>query len=338
MNLTVAIPTYNRNETLLEHLSHLLPQLEGRARLLILDNASPQPVAETLAPLLAKYPRADCRIVRHAANVGGNANILRCIELCETEWVWLLGDDDIAKPDAIATIRRHCAEYPNALFINFYSAAEPYVRRETVVAHGLANLVEKIDRFGNVLFLSCGVYRAPALRGQLKIGSHYVYSCAPHVVLVLASAGDDGECVMSADEVVSWGGPPPVSQQFPNVSVLLGMGTLLELPMPTRVRHQLAERMLDTIRSWVPIRALFSQLLIATCRGGDGAEARFIYGQVRRRLYSLDANPLRRLEMLVYGMLLHVPRLSFILLSVPYRVARGRAFGSLEAQSRWGRV
>jgi GT2 family glycosyltransferase len=38
MDLTIAIPTYNRNELLLRHLAHLLPQLNERCRLLILDN------------------------------------------------------------------------------------------------------------------------------------------------------------------------------------------------------------------------------------------------------------------------------------------------------------
>ena len=50
--ITIAIPTYNRNRTLKENLRLLLPQLTDRCRLLIIDNCSDTPVAETLADLL----------------------------------------------------------------------------------------------------------------------------------------------------------------------------------------------------------------------------------------------------------------------------------------------
>ena len=293
---------------------------------------------ETLADLLAQYPDADCQIIRHRANIGGNSNILRCLELCETEWVWLLGDDDFAKPDAVKTILSHLAEYPASFFVNFYSAAEPYTRGQTFVTQGQSEFVTRMDHFGNVLFLSCGVYRVPALRKQLNIACQYTYSAAPHMALLLASLGETGEACFSAGQVVEWGGPLPAEQQFPNLSVMLGMATLLELSMPPDVRRALAQRILVTLVHWLPKRNIFGQLLVMAERDGDGAEARFTFDQIRARLYYYERGFWPRLTTRFYAFLLRFPRLSFALFSIPYRLLKGRAFGSLPEQSRWGRV
>ena len=338
MILTIAIPTYNRNEILLKTLESLLPQLAHRTRLLVLDNCSKVPVAETLTALLASYPEADCRIVRHRANVGGNTNILRCFELCETEWMWTLGDDDVAKPDAVETILREIAEHEDCVFMNFYSSAEPYVRSQTYLTHGIADFVNRMDNFGNVLFLSCGVYRIAPLLPQLNIACHHTYSCAPHIALTLASLGKSRGCCFSARQVVDWGGPLPAEQQFSNLSVCLGMATLLELSMPSAVRRALGQRMLSTLNYWMAKRNLFGLILVAAVKDRDTAGARFTFDQIRSRIYYYEKGLVPRLATRLCALLLRNPPLVFALLSVPYRLWKGRNFGSLPEQNRWDRV
>src|SRR5262245_2262452 len=100
--LTIAIPTFDRNDLLCTHVTRLLPQLTPEVRLTILDNSSPRPVSEDLARLLEKNSEAKVDIVRHQFNIGAAANILRCIELCQTPWIWILGDDDQPLDNAVA--------------------------------------------------------------------------------------------------------------------------------------------------------------------------------------------------------------------------------------------
>ena len=101
MHLTIAIQTYNRPNELLVLLHRLLPMLDSRCKVLIVDNCSEEPVAEKQRRVLGDWPRVDLTIVRNRVNVGGGANILRCFELCQTEWLWVLGDDDLPTEGAV---------------------------------------------------------------------------------------------------------------------------------------------------------------------------------------------------------------------------------------------
>lgn len=83
--LTIAIPTYNRSALLGATVKKLLPQVTNKCKLVIVDNASPDPVANVLKDLIVKYPKADIQIHKNRFNVGGACNQMRCFELCDTE-------------------------------------------------------------------------------------------------------------------------------------------------------------------------------------------------------------------------------------------------------------
>ena len=66
--LTIAIPTYNRGEQLLRTLGRLLPQLDERCELLVIDNHSDHPVAAVLAGVTSTRPEVPVRIIRNPSN------------------------------------------------------------------------------------------------------------------------------------------------------------------------------------------------------------------------------------------------------------------------------
>ena len=55
MKLTIAIPTYNRNEILKANLGKLLPQVTKECRVIIFDNCSDVPVKDSIQNLLEVY-------------------------------------------------------------------------------------------------------------------------------------------------------------------------------------------------------------------------------------------------------------------------------------------
>jgi glycosyltransferase involved in cell wall biosynthesis len=93
MRLTIYIPTFQRPE-LRTCLDSILPQLTDDCRLIVSDN-DPQQSARPLCQ--------DHRIlyIYNHLNVGADANCLRGITSASTEYVWVLGDDDIVLPGAI---------------------------------------------------------------------------------------------------------------------------------------------------------------------------------------------------------------------------------------------
>ncbi|RZK28376.1 MAG: glycosyltransferase family 2 protein, partial [Hymenobacter sp.] len=106
--LTIAIPTYNRNERLARSLEILVPQLSAGVKLVIIDNCSSVPIKDTVEP----YLLSNVKVVRNTYNIGMAANILRCFENCDTEWLWVLGDDDPPHKNAVEIIIQEIKAHP----------------------------------------------------------------------------------------------------------------------------------------------------------------------------------------------------------------------------------
>ena len=102
--LSLTIPTYNRCPFLAELLEGLLPQLlhETRVELLLSDNASSDGTTLMLEAFAARG--LTFRYLRNAENIGPDANFLQCLEQARGQYVWVLGDDDLLAPKAIAQI------------------------------------------------------------------------------------------------------------------------------------------------------------------------------------------------------------------------------------------
>lgn len=184
--LSVIIPTYNRNLVLRENLAKLLPQITAACRVVIIDNHSSTPVEETLRDLFATYPSNDISIVRNRRNIGGNANILRCFELCESEWLWVLGDDDCPKDDAIELALRTIGEAPNNCIYQNFATPGKYVRRETYESlPGLEEFLGRIDDLGNCMLISSCLFRVGVMGPEVQHGFTYASTMMPHLLVTM---------------------------------------------------------------------------------------------------------------------------------------------------------
>ena len=123
--LTIAIPTYNRFETVCANIKLLVPQMSPDVCLLVIDNASTDDTRNLTDWVKTNHPDASIRVIRNVTNVGAGANVTRSFELVETPWVWTLSDDDPVKPDAVVGILDVIARNPTAASINMQSTAIP---------------------------------------------------------------------------------------------------------------------------------------------------------------------------------------------------------------------
>lgn len=99
--LSIAIPTYNRRDYLIENLSHLLPQLANYGKeveLLVSDNCSDVNPQDALLELGSKYG-VEIRFYRQISNIGPKANNLFLFSKVKGDYVFLMGDDDILAPN-----------------------------------------------------------------------------------------------------------------------------------------------------------------------------------------------------------------------------------------------
>ncbi len=90
--LEIALITYNRAEALGRTLEQLAASPFAGCRLTVLDNCSTDGTPEVCARYAARFE--DFRVVRHARNVGAEANYLRALEGLVGSYGWVLCDDD----------------------------------------------------------------------------------------------------------------------------------------------------------------------------------------------------------------------------------------------------
>jgi len=103
--LTIAIPTFNR----VDCLRLLLRSLEldpefanGLAEVRIFDNASEDGTEDFCRSWVDRYKCTE--YIRNSSNVGAINNVRKCFDSCRTEYLWIIGDDDVIRIGALTAI------------------------------------------------------------------------------------------------------------------------------------------------------------------------------------------------------------------------------------------
>jgi len=116
--LSVCIPTYNRARLLESALHSLAPQLEkmgGEVELVISDNCSPDHTPQLVSDFTARCKHV--RGFRNETNLGVIKNIQLCIQRAQGEFVWMLGDDDLVREDALERLLGVIKANPDVDFV-----------------------------------------------------------------------------------------------------------------------------------------------------------------------------------------------------------------------------
>ena len=96
--VTIAIPTYKRFDTLIEAIKSAAAQSDGPpADIIVVDNEGHGTKPEAVREALRNITPIRIRYFVNSSNLGMFGNWNRCIELCETEWLTILNDDDILR-------------------------------------------------------------------------------------------------------------------------------------------------------------------------------------------------------------------------------------------------
>lgn len=292
--VTIAIPTYNRNEILNNNLSKLLPQLTENCELLIIDNHSDLPICESAKEILGEYGNKNIKIIRNIANVGGNENIIRCLEHAQGHYVWMLGDDDIPCENALENIFKEINANPQALLINMYAEAPSHqVRNNTKMYTGASGYLRSSKFLGELIFISSLVFKREHCLRFLYTAHLMQSTFAPQLFIALLTLGNDGLCVLSNKKAVNSGSElTPLTQQYPSVYVAVGLGGLLDYSWNNETYKALSEHLIYVRKVWMTPYGIINQLLqISTnCNLQDSREISFrLYHTIRSRLYSIGS-------------------------------------------------
>ncbi|NCO14678.1 MAG: hypothetical protein COZ36_01720 [Piscirickettsiaceae bacterium CG_4_10_14_3_um_filter_44_349] len=118
IKLTIAIPTFNRSETL-NHKLKFISRLADCDKFitLICDNCSDDKTTEIVESYFSKI--GNLRYQKNEKNLGYDANVLKCLKLATTDYVWVLSDDDDFLEDTPAVILEYIEKYsPDLICLN----------------------------------------------------------------------------------------------------------------------------------------------------------------------------------------------------------------------------
>ena len=214
--LTVAIPTYNRAAKLERQLAWLdrsVAGFEERCDVILSDNASPDDSPAVCAKWrdLLSSRGVNVRVNRMPRNVGPLPNIARCIELSESRFTWVIGDDDDIHDDTLAFVVARLDEHPDlaAIVMNFEGVGKTVYARcfdlpSDQLGPGRPIMSGLLRRaYFGLAFMTAQVYRTAfaqaALRAWPAGRANYDYQ-----VFVTAFTGLQGEVLATRDTHVKY--------------------------------------------------------------------------------------------------------------------------------------
>lgn len=211
--LTVAIPTYDRPQQLQQTLSVILPQVlaHPEVQLLVLDNCSPVPAIGVLEEVSKGNPLTErVRVIRHCANIGGNANILRCFELADGEWLWCLGDDDTPADNAVDQILSDI-KTTDSCYVYYRLAHNVPMLSDCpdgrFVSGDIGEWVRRVPRYGARLFISEAIFKLANMRPYFLQAYVCMSSGAPHLVMSFLAVSDGGKFMLSDNQIAKYNCP-----------------------------------------------------------------------------------------------------------------------------------
>ncbi len=178
--LSVCVPTYKRpallSQSLRAILAQITPVMQNRVEVVVLDNASPDETPAVVAQAMADFPHAALRFVRRPENIGADANFCTAAAEAAGEFVYLVSDDDVLLPGAVAKLLEIIQAHPglDAVALNVRAFTGDPLRDQGVPpAYAIPEDVLLTDRDQalsllrmHITFLSCIAFRRTSVLGR----------------------------------------------------------------------------------------------------------------------------------------------------------------------------
>jgi glycosyltransferase involved in cell wall biosynthesis len=312
--LTIAIPIYDRNEEIINLLNVLLPQVSQYSQIcqvLIVDNCSPQPVNESINEIISHFPDVQVTIHRNSVNVGLAANLLRCFEFCETEWMWLLGDDDLVFDNACELIINKIEDNPDSHFIHFASNLGKRIAEFS--ATGIDELLNKIDNYDNFNFISVGVYRISFFKPYISLGYLYDYTLCPYIALIIKAFSEQNLKMIFTNKEIVTHIRPAEEKAWSRLEFYHRLFIILEIPCLSHDQRLILYQKIKTNRRLEEY--ITTRYLLKAIQEEDYQDAKFKFDHSIFRIFYYEQNLLRKIKICLYRLLFLKPSLSIKLIN-----------------------
>ncbi|MBU0784427.1 MAG: glycosyltransferase family 2 protein [Gammaproteobacteria bacterium] len=114
--LSICIATFKRGRFIGETLESILAQLQPGVEIVVVDGASPDDTPEVMARYAEAHP--GIRYFREAQNSGVDADFDKAVSYAKGEYCWLMTDDDLLRPGAVAAVLSALEGHDDLIIVN----------------------------------------------------------------------------------------------------------------------------------------------------------------------------------------------------------------------------
>lgn len=195
--LTIAIPTWKRPEAVRKRLAELSKQIVAGVELVVYENGGTEETRDAVAPFLNEQ----IHYAPSSSNQGMTHNFLRCIQDRDSEWLWMLGDDDSIFPESVSKLLKWLDVDQATKFITTRPFSDP-------TGHKLAidNVKGLFDAtsLDEALFISSTVWRRGALKSKMGVFVDSAYTMSPQLCAMLSILDDESSnAVLHIDSLLT---------------------------------------------------------------------------------------------------------------------------------------
>lgn len=233
-SLAILIPTWDRPSEVCERLSEIALQFGEQQTVHVQVNPGSQGLADIHLPV----GMASLTASENQANIGFVANILNAVMHVQSEWVWILGDDDSLQSDCSAIL----AETITQATADTIAIVHNQWNRRPLVQHRCDDCSQLLSQtiFGDILFVSGTVWRRSYFLSQLELFTVLAFSCASQIALLLDGLErGQGHVLIFNRPLINY---QPV-HRWSRLQFVQRVVTLLDLDLSRRTRQMLARLM-----------------------------------------------------------------------------------------------
>jgi glycosyltransferase involved in cell wall biosynthesis len=196
--LEIFVFTYNRAPSLERTLEQFASSPFRVCRITILDNHSTDDTPAVIELLGKKLPRL--RTIRHLKNIGGLANYLRAPEHSESEYTWVIADDDSYDFSDVRDILEGLEEgSSDVISVGVTGHSLPGGARASVREFALTH-----DFFLSHSFVPSLIFRTSLFDGDvLRAGYDNIDTMFPHFPFLIRLAESDLKLMVSRQKVIT---------------------------------------------------------------------------------------------------------------------------------------
>lgn len=304
IELTVVIPTYNREERLCVTLENLSRQSCQNFSVIVVDNDSPYDIERIRCRFSGEFNNR-ITIHRNNFNIGMHGNLAEVFGFVRSGWVWTLSDDDIPTEYAIEIIKNTIHNTPDA-GVFMFALSNLFTRENSENAKCIHSLNELAKFYsdvskdgwnsaysGDFFFISNKVYRADICEKYIAGIYKNAYSGIPQIYPILKMLDDRSDVfLISNEKIVNYSSGEKISWNI--YETALSMCSVADWDV------QISDE--DKIEL-LKFCSIYYRTVLSSNINDKSEREKYIIGELYRRVYSLtlSENEKREYEQYLKG-------------------------------------